>query len=379
MKFTQMTFTDALDDAADENVAVHSHPHQLEVQDFSTYALIIDARSPREYNDDHLPGAVNLPVVDNDEYAEVGTRHKDDKHAAYLIGVEYSLRNIAMQIKPLISKYQPTDRMLVYCFRGGKRSRLWADNLRTIGFSVDVLKGGWKNYRRWVISGLETLPRVFEFRVLTGPTGCGKTRMLAALAEQGEQVLDLEAMAHHRGSLIGSLPGIAQPSQKLFDSHLLDRLRRFTPAKPIWLEAESKKIGNVQLPMALFEAMHRSQTIELSVPMAQRVKLWTEDYPHFATDPQTMVDKLRPLIALVGKAEYEAWQALAAQGRIVELFERVMVKHYDPCYARSMRKNYGPGYLERVVTLDSLEAAPMLATASELIRRFPKQPVAQGC
>lgn len=203
--------------------------------------------------------------------------------------------------------------------------------------------------------------------------------MLAALAEQGEQVLDLEAMAHHRGSLIGSLPGIAQPSQKLFDSHLLDRLRRFTPAKPIWLEAESKKIGNVQLPMALFEAMHRSQTIELSVPMTQRVKLWTEDYPHFATDPQTMVDKLRPLMPLVGKAEYEAWQALAAQGRIAELFERVMVKHYDPCYARSMRRNYGPAYLERAVTLDSLEAAPMLETASELIRRFPKQTAAQGC
>jgi len=131
--------------------------------------------------------------------------------------------------------------------------------------------------------------------------------------------------------------------------------------------------------MALFEAMHRSQTIELTVSMMQRVKLWTEDYPHFATDPQAMVDKLRPLMPLVGKAEYEAWQALAAQGRTAELFERVMVKHYDPCYARSMLRNYGPGYLDQAVTLDSLEAAPMLETASELIRRFPKQTAAQGC
>lgn len=381
MKFTQMTFTDALEDdnEKDENVASHSHPHQLEVQDFSTYALIIDARSPHEYSEDHIPGAMNLPVVDDQEYAEVGTRHKDDKHAAYLIGVEYSLRNIAMQIKPLISKYQPTDRMLVYCFRGGKRSRLWADNLRTIGFTVDVLKGGWKNYRRWVMAGLETLPRIFDFRVLGGPTGCGKTRMLAALARQGEQVLDLEALANHRGSLIGALPGIGQPSQKLFDSLLLERFRSFSPAKPIWLEAESKKIGNVQLPMALFEAMHRSQTIQLSAPMTERVKLWAEDYPHFCTDPQAMVDKLKPLIPLVGKVEYETWQSLAAQGQTAELFERIMLKHYDPCYSRSMLRNYGPAYLEQAISLNSLQAAAMLDLASELIRRFPKEPVARGC
>jgi tRNA 2-selenouridine synthase len=373
-----MTNTDGPIDGNAENVAFHAHPHQLEVQDFSTYALVIDARSPREYNDDHIPGALNLPVVDDEEYAEVGTRHKDNKHAAYLIGVEYSLSNIAKQIKPLISKYQPTDRMLVYCFRGGKRSRLWADNLRTIGFTVDVLKGGWKNYRRWVMAGLETLPRIFDLRVLGGPTGCGKTRLLAALAENGEQVIDLEALANHRGSLIGALPGIQQPPQKLFDSFLLEKLRSFSPSKPVWLEAESKKIGNVQLPTALFEAMHRSQTIQLSAPMSERVKLWTQDYPHFATDPTNMVDKLKPLIPLIGKAEYEKWEMLASQGQIDELFERVMVKHYDPAYARSMHRNYGLNYMDGAIILESLEATPMLRLASELIHRYPMQS-AEGC
>src|SRR4051812_19413800 len=152
-----------------ENAGALVHPHQLEVQDFSSYSLIIDARSPHEYDEDHLPGAVNLPVVDDTQYAEVGTKHKTDKHAAYLVGVEYSLRNIAGHIGPLISKYTPQDRFLVYCFRGGKRSRLWADNLRTIGFPVDVLSGGWKNYRRWVRAGLESLPRALEYRVLCGP------------------------------------------------------------------------------------------------------------------------------------------------------------------------------------------------------------------
>lgn len=196
------------------------HPHQMEVQNFSHYALIIDARSPREYAADHIPGAVNLPVVNDAEHAEVGTTHRSDKHGAYLIGVEYSLRNIAAQIRPLISKYGPSDRFLVYCFRGDKRSRLWADNLRTIGFDVDVLAGGWKSYRHWVLAGLESLPRAFSYRVLCGSTGCGKTRLLLELERQGHQVLELEGLARHRGSLLGDLPGQPQPTQRYFDTLL---------------------------------------------------------------------------------------------------------------------------------------------------------------
>src|SRR4249919_1085884 len=153
-----------------ESTAALVHPQQLAVQEFESYALVIDARSPHEFAEDHIPGAVNLPVVDDTEFAEVGIRHKTDKHGAYLVGVAYSLRNIADQIKPLISRYTPQDRFLVYCFRGGKRSRLWADNLRTIGFEVDVLAGGWKSYRRWVRASLDTLSRSFDYRVLCGPT-----------------------------------------------------------------------------------------------------------------------------------------------------------------------------------------------------------------
>jgi tRNA 2-selenouridine synthase len=272
-----------------ESAAALVHPHQLEVREFSSYSLIIDARSPHEYADDHIPGAINLPVVDDAEYAVVGTRHKTDKHAAYLIGVEYSLRNISAQIKPLISQYSPNDRFLVYCFRGAKRSRLWANNLRTIGFEVDVLSGGWKNYRRWVREGLEALPRAFSFRVLCGPTGCGKTRVLQELQRQGHQVVELEGLANHRGSLLGDLPGERQPTQKLFNMRLVDLLRGFDPERPVWIEAESKKIGTLQLPDALCEAMHRSPVVNLTVPMAERVKLRREDYPHFTADPVAMV------------------------------------------------------------------------------------------
>ncbi|MCW5658793.1 MAG: tRNA 2-selenouridine(34) synthase MnmH [Burkholderiaceae bacterium] len=351
-----------------ETVGALVHPHQLEVQEWSSYALVIDARSPREYEDDHVPGAVNLPVVDNDEYAEVGTTHRTDQHAAYLIGVEYSLRNIAAQIKPLISRYTPKDRFLVYCFRGGKRSRLWADNLRTIGFEVDVLPGGWKNYRRWVRAGLERLPRAFSFRVLCGPTGCGKTRVLQELSRQGHQVLDLEALACHRGSLLGDLPGRPQPTQKLFDSVLLDALRHFDTERPIWVEAESKKIGEIQLPEALYDAMHGAPVVSISTPMAERVRLWREDYPHFAADPIAMVGKLEPLKPLVGAETLTRWRSLAAAARVDELFEDVMTRHYDPCYARSTRRNYGASAQERSVEVVSL-AGEGFAVAVQSIAR----------
>ena len=341
-------------------------PRQLGIREFDQYALVIDARSPHEYADDRLPGAINLPVVDDDEYAEVGIRHRTDKHAAYLIGVEYSLRNIADQIKPLISKYSGDDRFLVYCFRGGKRSRLWADNLRTIGFEVDQLAGGWKRYRQWVRESLATLPGMFRYEVLAGPTGCGKTRLLAALARQGEQVLDLEELASHRGSLLGDLPGRPQPTQKMFESMLLASLRQLDPARRVWIEAESKKIGDRQLPDGLFDAMHRSPVTQLTAPMQERVRLWKEDYPHFASDPVAMVEKLLPLKPLVGGETIESWQALAKSGDIDSLFESVMVRHYDPCYARSTRRNYGGQGAERQLHLDGLDSQCLASAARSL-------------
>lgn len=346
------------------------HPHQLEVQDWSSYAMVIDARSPHEFVEDHIPRAVNLPVVSDTEFAEVGTTHRTDTHAAYLIGVEYSLRNIAAQIKALIANYTPQDRFLVYCFRGGKRSRLWADNLRTIGFEVDVLAGGWKNYRRWVRAGLESLPRAFSYRVLCGPTGCGKTRVLRELMRQGHQVLELEGLARHRGSLLGELPGERQPSQKLFDSELLEVLRHFDARRTVWLEAESKKIGNLQLPQALYDAMRNADVVNLVTPMRERVRLWREDYPHFADDPVSMVRKLEPLKPLVGKEVLSRWQALAASTRIDELFESVMTQHYDPCYSRSMSRNYGAVGAETIVDMPSLSGAALAESVRRIARDF---------
>lgn len=332
------------------------------------YDLVIDARSPREFAEDHVPGSVNLPVVDNEEYAEVGTMHRADTHRAYLIGVSYALKNMSQAIGDLVARYPKGARMLVYCFRGGKRSKLWFDALTTIGYKVDRLPGGWKAYRAWVREQLQTVPSRYHYHVLCGATGVGKTRLLDALAAVGAQVLDLEGLAQHRGSLIGALPGIAQPTQKWFDSLLLDKLRSFDAEKPIWVESESKKIGALELPSALLEAIRAGRLFNVSAPMAERVRLWREDYSHFERDPEGLLERLQYLRPLVGGEEFDRWKDLARQRLMPELFQRLMEAHYDPAYARSLGKNY-PSYGQAAtVDLQSLDPSNLRRVAEQLHR-----------
>ena len=332
------------------------------------YALVIDARSEREYAEDHLPCAVNLPVVDNEEYAEVGTTHKTDTHRAYLIGVSYAMKNMSRAIDDLVARHPKDARMLVYCFRGGKRSKLWFDSLSTIGFKVDRLPGGWKAYRAWVRDQLESLPGQYRYNVLCGPTGCGKTRLLSALESVGAQVLDLEGLAQHRGSLIGDIPGRPQPSQKWFDSLLVEKLRRFDPAKPVWVESESKKIGAIQLPDALLKAMHVGRVFSISAPMSERVRLWREDYSHFERDLDALIGRLTYLRPLIGGDEFAKWQELAREKRAPELFQRLMEEHYDPAYARSIGKNYPQIDQAAKLDLSRLDRESLLDTARQLQR-----------
>jgi tRNA 2-selenouridine synthase len=333
----------------------------------ATYHIVIDARSPREFLMDHLPSAVNCPVVNDDEYAEVGTLHRADTHQAYLIGVAYSLRNIASQLPTVAAKVPRGGKILVYCFRGGKRSRLWCDALETIGFRVDRLKGGWKAYRLWVNEQLSLVPLQYGFHMLCGPTGCGKTRLLLALKQQGAQVLDLEAVANHRGSLLGGIPNSPQPSQKWFDSTLLQQLRAFDPNKPVWTEAESKKIGALQLPQALFAKMHAGRAFSLSAPMAQRVQLWREDYRHFEEDPAWLIERLRPLRPLVGAAEFAQWETLAQSKQMPALFQRLMENHYDPAYGRSIGRHYPELAAGEQLRLERLDPAALEEVARRLI------------
>jgi tRNA 2-selenouridine synthase len=340
------------------------------MQDFAAYDLIIDARSPREYEADHISGAVNMPVVNNEEYAEVGTLHRTDKMGAYRIGVRYSLRNIARHLAEDLPKYGEQSRILVYCFRGGKRSKLWVDALETIGYKVEKLKGGWKDYRRWVNDQLTRIPTLYRYNVLSGPTGCGKTRLLHALSDTGAQVLDLEGIASHRGSVLGTIPGTSQPSQKYFDSLMLRQLSVYDPARPIWVEAESKKIGNVQLPNALLETMRKGLTIQVDADMEQRVLLWRQDYRHFEDDPQGMLERLLFLRPLVGGGEFAVWEVLAKQRQMPELFERLMRNHYDPSYRRSVLRNYPAIDTSPSITLHDLSPVGLRSVAESMRNSF---------
>lgn len=336
------------------------------MHDFKSYDLIIDARTPREYEEDHIPGAINLPVVNNEEFAEVGTLYHSDTMAAYQLGARYSLLNIARHIEQHLGGYNARTKMLVYCFRGGKRSKVWFDVLDTIGFRTERIKGGWKAYRRWVNEQLAVVPANFRYIVVSGPTGCGKTRLLTALDAAGAQVLDLEGLATHRGSIIGAVPGKKQPTQKYFDSLMLRRLSEFDPARPVWVESESKKIGQVQLPDALLNTMRTGMTIAVDAPMAERVRLLREDYAHFEQDPQSMIDRLAHLRPLIGGEEFSAWQDLATRREVPALFERLMRNHYDPTYRRSILRNYPAIDASPKVMLEDLSPAALLPVAHSL-------------
>ncbi|MBV9191062.1 MAG: tRNA 2-selenouridine(34) synthase MnmH [Betaproteobacteria bacterium] len=308
---------------------------------FKDFDAIIDARTPSEYALDHIPGAVSAPVLDDAQRAEVGTLYKQvSPFEAKKLGAALIAQNVARHIEQQFRGKEKSWRPLVYCWRGGKRSGAMAHILREVGWDAKTLEGGYRAYRRWVVDELATRPSQLEFIVVHGPTGSGKSRFLAALAEAGAQVLDLEALAAHRGSVLGSLPNEPQPSQKWFESQVLAELENFDRAKPVFVEAESKKIGQIQVPEALMERMRASRCLALDTDTATRVALLLAEYRHFLEDRGALNAQLDCLVALHGRERINEWKALAAAGKWREFVERLLVQHYDPAYKRSSTKNY---------------------------------------
>ncbi|QDQ26164.1 tRNA 2-selenouridine(34) synthase MnmH [Chitinimonas arctica] len=299
---------------------------------------LIDTRTPLEFAEDHIPGALNAPVLSNEERVIVGTLYKTSPFEATRLGAAMVARNIAHHLDTLFADRPAGWRPLIYCWRGGKRSGSMSSWFQLIGWKAQQLEGGYKAYRGQVRERLAQLPGQLRWRVLAGETGSGKTRLLQALAEEGEQVLDLEALACHRGSLLGALPGQRQPSQKWFDSQLLDALRRFDPARVVWVEAESKRIGQLQLPTALMQAMQAADCLQLTASPAARVAYLCRDYAHLFDRPddfKTMLDKLAPLH---GNAVIAHWHALIDQAADLDLFTELLASHYDPAYLRSNKR-----------------------------------------
>ncbi len=322
-------------------MSVHGVPAAEAIERLERFDAIVDARSEAEYAEDHLPGAVNWPSLDNGQRHEIGTLYKQvspfeaNKRGAALIAANVA-RHIEQHVIDKPRQWQP----LVYCWRGGKRSGSLAHILGQIGFRVSVLEGGYKAFRTAVLGALPALAARLDYRVICGPTGSGKTRLLHALEAAGAQVLDLEGLASHRSSVLGLVPGQPQPTQKAFDTLVWDKLRRFDPARPVFVESESRKVGNVAVPEALIERMRASACVDLQLSDDERVKLLLEDYDFFVRDPRLFCERLDALTQLRGRAVVQAWQEDVAAGRIENVVRELLVKHYDPGYAASIKRNF---------------------------------------
>jgi tRNA 2-selenouridine synthase len=190
------------------------------------------------------------------------------------------------------------------------------------------------------MADLQTLPLRFTYRVVCGKTGSGKSRLLKALAEAGEQVLDLETLAEHRGSVLGLVPGHPQPGQKQFESRVWDALRRMDPARVMWVESESRKVGELRVPEALMERMRSSPCVRIELALEARVALLMEDYDFFVKDVPAFCERLDALRSLRGNQVIDGWQAAAKAGRIEEVVRDLLVAHYDPMYLQSMQRNF---------------------------------------
>jgi tRNA 2-selenouridine synthase len=311
----------------------------------NTYSEIIDVRSPGEFAEDRIPGAINLPVLDNEERAKVGTIYKQVcSFEARKLGAALVSQNIGKHLENHFRHKDKDYHPLIYCWRGGQRSNSMALVLSQIGWQVTVLEGGYKTYRADVRDRLEQLPLQFNYRVLCGLTGSGKTYILHQLAQRGAQVLDLEGLANHRGSLLGQeWEGelAPQPSQKEFESLLLQALQQFEPSQPIWVESESSKIGQVYLPPALWQEMKQASCLEIELPLAARVDWLLQQYPHFVTHPDLLKRKLGHLKSRYGGKKIAEWSSLIDTEQWHALVSDLLTHHYDPAYRHSIGQTYG--------------------------------------
>ena len=334
--------------------------------ELDAFDTIIDARSESEYALDRIPGAINAPVLDDAQRILVGTLYKQTgAFEAKRVGAPLVAANIARHIETLWADKPRDWKPLVYCWRGGNRSGSMAHILAKIGWPVVQLDGGYKAYRAHVAASLETPPEL-DFRVVCGTTGSGKSRLLETLDGIGAQVLDLEKLAAHRGSVLGHLPDAPQPTQKWFESQVWDRLRRFDPARPVFVESESKKVGNLRVPEAVMARMRASPCIALNLSRENRVRLLMEDYEHFCADPGALNAQLDHLVQLHGREKIERWQAMASGGAMAELVGQLLAEHYDPAYLRSIDRNFVQYPQAAVLELGDIAPVDFEAAARKL-------------
>ncbi|PRX31945.1 tRNA 2-selenouridine synthase [Meinhardsimonia xiamenensis] len=327
------------------------------------FDTVIDVRSPSEYAEDHLPGAISLPVLDDEERARVGTIYvQQSPFLARRIGAALVARNAAAHLEGPLADKPGGWRPLVYCWRGGQRSGAFATILANVGWRVETLAGGYRSYRRVVAHAMHEAPLAHRLVLLDGNTGTAKTEILARLAARGVQVVDLEGLARHRGSVLGAREG-GQPSQKAFEGALAHAFDALDAGRPVVVEAESSKVGNLQIPPSVWKAMKVAPRLTVSAPVEARAAYLVRAYADLLADREALCETLALLIPLQGREQVAAWQAMAREGRFEALAAELMARHYDPRYAKS-REGRGAALAE--ITVGRLDETRLEAAAGAI-------------
>ncbi len=332
----------------------------------TSFDSIIDVRSPSEFLDDHVPNAINLPVLDDVQRETVGTIYnRRNPFEAKRTGAALVAQNISLYLQTELAEKHRNWRPLIYCWRGGHRSGAMAKIFSDIGWHTTVIEGGYKAYRKTVLDGLDHLPRQFKLIVLSGATGTAKTHILRAAAAMGAQVIDLEKLANHRGSLLGNEPGLSQPAQRLFESRLAACFNSFDSTRPVYIEAESNKIGQIHIPSTLWASMCKALRVTITAPLAARVAFLQRDYLHIIENNDNLIKVLSGLRRRYSKEIFEKWETDIRNRNWNGFVTAILKTHYDPSYARSTASRPLTDIL--ALTAKQLDEDDIIRLASELI------------
>ena len=305
-----------------------------------TFDTIIDVRSPLEYEEDHIIGSINCPVLNDQERIIVGTIYKKEStFKAKIIGSSLTARNIAKHIEEKFINQQGSWQPLVYCWRGGQRSKAFSIILSEVGWRTCQLEGGYKKYRNEVINFLNRTGSKLKIILISGKTGSAKTKILQNIKLQGGQILDLENLANHKGSLLGKIPGLKQPSQKLFESKLYHQIKQLDLRKNVYIEAESSKIGNIHIPKTIWAKMIVSPRIEIEADLELRSSFLLKDYRYMCENPELIKPIIYGLKNRLSKKLINDWLELITKKLWLDLTKSFLQNHYDPSYSSNTIKN----------------------------------------
>ena len=304
------------------------------------FDTIIDVRSPLEFAEDHIVGAINCPVLSDLERQKVGTIYKkESSFKAKIIGSSLTAKNIAFHIENKFMEKKGSWQPLIYCWRGGQRSKAFSIVLSEVGWRTNQLKGGYKEYRNQVINFLDNIGPKLKITLISGKTGSAKTKILKSIENEGGQILDLEGLANHKGSLLGKIPDLIQPSQKFFESLIFNKIQNLNLKDKIYIEAESSKIGNIHIPKSIWKKMIKSPRIEISANVELRAKFLVSDYDYMCNDPTLINPIIKGLKNRLSKKLFDEWTNLIDRKKWFDLTKSFLENHYDPSYSSNTMKN----------------------------------------